>query len=358
MVRRLPYSRRPSPRSLVSRAVVVHGRFGYGVGCLSQRRPRLRLVVSSLFYLFDQPPGAPCGPLRGSGFPSSSAAPVGQFVRGQQHRFGLLEEPGAHSLVPPQFCDSNDPPPLRVSSDSLGSSVHSQLHECSGGLPQSSVAGPRFGVDPVFSSLPGSSSPVASDDRSLRDFSKPSSSGLLLADRQSLVGGHGCDDAAVGQPSGLCLPSLQPSPSRHQEGPAVSGVGAHISGSVLASTPLVSGPSGASCGCPSIPSRSEGSTQTAALPSLSPELPRASSDCVSYIEPSARTFGFSSAVARQLARCRRSSTRVNYQAKWAVYRSWCVRHGHSVSRPSVPRVASFLLYLRRSLALSYSSIAS
>ena len=65
-----------------------------------------------------------------------------------------------------------------------------------------------------------------------------------------------------------------------------------------------------------------------------------------------------SAVARQLAHCRRSSTRVNYQAKWAVYRAWCARHGHSVSRPTVLKVVSFLLYLHRSLSLSYSSIAS
>ena len=50
------------------------------------------------------------------------------------------------------------------------------------------------------------------------------------------------------------------------------------------------------------------STQTAPLPSFSPEPPRASSDCVSYIERSARSFGFSSAVARQLVHFRRSST--------------------------------------------------
>ena len=38
-----------------------------------------------------------------------------------------------------------------------------------------------------------------------------------------------------------------------------------------------------------------------------------------------------------------------------MYRSWCRLHGHSVSRPTV---ADFLLYLRRSLSPSYSSIAS
>ena len=208
----------------------------------------------------------------------------------------------------------------------------------------------------MFSSFPGSPSPVACDDRLVRDVSQPSPSGILLADGRSSVGGHGCDDAAVGWSPGLRLPSLRPSPARHREGPAVSEAGAHIGGSLLASAPLVPGASG---GCPSVPpSRLEGSTQTAPLPLFSPEPPRASSDCVSYIERSACTFGFSSAVARQFARCRRSSTRVNYQAKWVVYRSWCARHGHSVSRLTVPKVASFLFYLRRSLSLSYSSIAS
>ena len=49
---------------------------------------------------------------------------------------------------------------------------------------------------------------------------------------------------------------------------------------------------------------------------------------------------------------------MNYQAKWAIYRAWCARHGHSVSRPTILKVASFLLYLCRTLTLSYSSIAS
>ena len=38
--------------------------------------------------------------------------------------------------------------------------------------------------------------------------------------------------------------------------------------------------------------------------------------------------------------------------------SWGRRHGHSISRPSILKIAYFLLYLRRSLSLSYSSIAS
>ena len=112
---------------------------------------------------------------------------------------------------------------------------------------------------------------------------------------------------------------------------------------------------GASGGDSLLPATTEGSSQTAPLPSLSPEPPSTSADCLAYLQRSARNSGFSSAVAYQLTLCRRRSTRLNYQA---VYRAWCHRHGHSVSWPSVAKVADFLLYLRRSLSLSYSSIAS
>ena len=150
-----------------------------------------------------------------------------------------LRNQGGHSFFPPQFRGSGGFVFLRVSSDSLSSSVHPRSSERHGRLPQSSFAGPRVGVDPVFSSFQGSSS-VACDDRLVRNVSQPSPSGLLLANGRSLVGEHSCDDAAVGLSSGLCLPSLRPSPGHHREGPAISGVGAHVGGSVLASAPLIS----------------------------------------------------------------------------------------------------------------------
>ena len=53
---------------------------------------------------------------------------------------------------------------------------------------------------------------------------------------------------------------------------------------------------------------------------------------------------------------RRPSSRANYQLKWAVYRSWCCSHGHSVSRPTLSKVAEFLCWLRSLRGLSVSSI--
>ena len=134
--------------------------------------------------------------------------------------------------------------------------------------------------------------------------------------------------------------------------------GANLGGSVLASPSLVSGSLGTlggDSGSSSVPSRSTPSTPLSLLPSQSS---RSSVDWVSHCERSTRSLGFSAPVARQLARSRRSSTRRNYQSKWLTYRAWCHRHGRSVSSPTIPKIADFLLYLRRSLGLSSSSIAS
>ena len=53
---------------------------------------------------------------------------------------------------------------------------------------------------------------------------------------------------------------------------------------------------------------------------------------------------------------RRPSTRKIYQCKWTIYRQWCISHGHSISNPTLPKVADFLLYLFDSRGLSVSAI--
>ena len=212
-------------------------------------------------------------------------------------------------------------------------------------------------MDLVSSGSVGAPASVASHHRPFRDVTEPSPAGVFLTHVRPTVSWHGCDVAVVGRAAGLRLPSLQPSSSGVGEGSGFQGPGADIGSSFLTPGPLVPGPSRAASGDPPLPATKKGSSQTATLSSL-PEPVRASADCLSYIRRSARQAGFSDAVASQLTHCRRRSARVNYQAKWVVYRSWCHRHGHSVSRPTVSKVADFLLFLRRSLSLSYSSIAS
>ena len=232
------------------------------------------------------------------------------------------------------------------------------------------------------------SASVARHHQPLLDVDDPSPSGVFLTDVQPDVCRHRCDVAVLGRSAGVCLPSLQPSSSSVGEGSGFQRPEADVGGPLLASAPLVPGPSGAapgdpplpatkegssqtaplpslppepvraSAGDPPLPATKEGSSQTAPLPSLPPEPVRASADCLLYLRRSACQAGFSDAVAGQLTHCRRRSTCVNYQAKWVVYRSWCHRHGHSVSRPTVAKVADFLLYIRCSLCVSYKTIAS
>ena len=61
-------------------------------------------------------------------------------------------------------------------------------------------------MDPLFSSFPGPSASVTSNNIPLCHFAEPSPSYLLLADGGSTVGGHGCDDAAVGWSPAYAFP--------------------------------------------------------------------------------------------------------------------------------------------------------
>ena len=126
--------------------------------------------------------------------------------------------------------------------------------------------------------------------------------------------------------------------------------------SLLASEALVSGPSrsdgGQSCGS-SFMSRS---AQTASLPSSSSQDPQAVSSCLETLQRFARAEGFSACVAAQVGFVRRCSSWMNYQIKWSIYSRWCRSEGHTISRPSLPKVADFLFWLRRSKNLSVSSI--
>ena len=45
-----------------------------------------------------------------------------------------------------------------------------------------------------------------------------------------------------------------------------------------------------------------------------------------------------------------------YQSKWLVYRGWCRGAGHSISRPTLPKIDDFLLWLHRTRKLSVSAI--
>ena len=74
------------------------------------------------------------------------------------------------------------------------------------------------------------------------------------------------------------------------------------------------------------------------------------------IQRFAQAKGFSKHVAKQSALARQPSSRAGYQAHWSIYRQWCHGKGHSVSHPSLQKIADFLFWLRRSKKLSISAV--
>ena len=165
---------------------------------------------------------------------------------------------------------------------------------------------------------------------------------LLLPFPGSEVSRHGRLSPVLGRPSGLCVPSGGCHSACSRKAPVLHGDGTHSCGSPLGSAPLVFGPGPAVAGSsrdPTVPSRPP------ALASVSlslPGSPSAQASCLATLQRFTRAAGFSSAVAEQSSLARRPSSRAVYQARWSIYRDWCHSKGHSVSRPTLAKVADFL----------------
>ena len=156
----------------------------------------------------------------------------------------------------------------------------------------------------------------------------------------------------LGQSPGICLSTLGSDSPGSQEAPIVIRGLDDPDRFLLASEAMVSG----SCGSDDRQSRSSSlvsrSSQTASLPSTSSRDSQAVSSCLETIQRFARAEGFSVRVATQVGYARRRSSRTNNQIKWSIYSKWCRSEGHSISRPSFPKIVDFLFWLRRSKNLS------
>ena len=137
---------------------------------------------------------------------------------------------------------------------------------------------------------------------------------------------------------------------------ASSGDGAHPSGSTLGPVSLVLRPAPTFAGPSSGSAVPSGPPALASVSSSLPGSPSAQASCLATLQRFTRAAGFSSAVAEQSSLARRPSSRAIYQVRWSIYRSWCHDHGHSVSRPTLAKVADFLYWLRYTRGLSVSSL--
>ena len=155
--------------------------------------------------------------------------------------------------------------------------------------------------------------------------------------------GNRCSAPELAWVAGVCLSTLVPHSSSSQEAPVVVWSPPDHHSSLLASEAMmVSRSSGSDCGRSGSSSSVSRSASSAPLSSTLSGGVRAGSSCLETIQRFAQARGFSKHVAKQSALAWCASSRAGYQARWSIYRQWCHSHGHSVSRPSLPKIADFL----------------
>ena len=184
---------------------------------------------------------------------------------------------------------------------------------------------------------------LAGDNRSVCVLTQSPLFCLFCTGVRSHGCGYGCRAPVMGFATGVCLPSLRHDQSGPGEGEVLSGSGAAAHCSSLAQASMVPGAARATDSAPSSSSISVGSSASATRQKIPSKPVHASSSCVETLRRFARASGFSRSVARRLGQVRRQSSVANYQFKWLTYRRWCADKGHSVSQPSVSKVADYLV---------------
>ena len=268
----------------------------------------------------------------------------------------IPEKSRGNTITEPQQGSSRDPQMGRRSRSNSTPTVPCRISKRDCGLTIETERNTRSGMDTLSTSGRQTNKDLASNNRPLCNVHQLSSPGVL----RTLSGPHerrdGCLTSELGQPSSIRLSPIPPDKKGLEQDKTVEKVRTDNDSSVLASEGVVPRLAGVDNGIAPSTTNAERSTQTTPLPQVPPESPRAAPSCVATFQRFARHEGFSDKVAKQLALARRRSTNIIYQQKWSIYRKWCRDRQVSVSRPTLPKIADFLLYLKKQRGLSVTSI--
>ena len=334
----------------VSRPTLLVRRLRRGVGCPSRSSDRFRPM--------GRPPGGVIHKRQGTASCQTGSSPVPVISTGshggcllrQHHRGGLSSQGGWHKISSPQHLSSGDLALDGVLLHPPGSAVPPRLQQLPRGRPVSPSPAPTFRVVTKPDSISIFEKTLAGPNRFICHLRQSSLFDLLLTIPGSHISRHGYVSPVLGRSSGLHVPSGGHHSVCSREAPGLHGDGAHPSGSTLGPAPLVLRPAPAFAGSSSDP------LALASVSSSLPGSPSAQASCLATLQRFTRAAGFSSAVAEQSSLARRPSSRAVYQVRWSIYRAWCHNNGHSVSRPTLAKVADFLYWLRYTRGLSVSSL--
>ena len=107
---------------------------------------------------------------------------------------------------------------------------------------------------------------------------------------------------------------------------------------------------------PSQPAQPAQSADTALQSDPSQKSDKSKSPCLAPRATKIKQQGFSEAVAARIEAPQRKSTRSVYEAKWTIFKKWCVTNQVDFRSPPVKSVADFLMYLFEDKKLQPSTI--
>ena len=306
--------------------------------------------------IVHQRQGTACRQTGSSPVPVISTRSHGGCLLQQHHSGGVSPQGGRHKISSPQHLGSGDLTLDGVLLHPPGSAVPPGLQQRPGGRPVSPSPAPTIRVVTKHDRVSIFKKILAGPNRLICNLRKSSLFDLLLTIPGSNVSRHRRVSPVLGRAPGLRVPSGGHHSACSREAPGLHGDRAHPSGSTLGPAPLVLRPA------PTFAGPFSGSAEPSRPPALAsvssslPGTPSAQASCLATLQRFTRAAGFSSSVAEQSSLARRPSSRAIYQVRWSIYRSWCHDHGHSVSRPTLAKVADFLYWLRYTRGLSVSSL--
>ena len=327
-----------------------------GVGCPSRPSGRFRPVGLASGSVVHQHQGTVGRTAGSSPVPVISTRSHGGCLLRQHHGGGVSPRGGGHEVSSPQLLGSGDLALDRVPLHPPGSAISPGLQQRPHGRSVSPPPAPTFRVVAKHDRLSVFKKALAGPNRLIYHLRKSALFDLLLTIPRSDVSRHRRVSSVLGRAPSLRVPSGGHHSACSSEAPGLLGDGAHSSGSALGPASLVLGPAPAFAGPSSSSTIPSGPPALASLSSSLPGSPSAQASCLATLKRFTRATGFSSAVAEQSSLARRPSSRAIYQVRWSIYRSWCHDNGHSVSRPTLAKVADFLYWLRFNRGLSVSSL--
>ena len=287
---------------------------------------------------------------------STSRRFLGGDLRRQLDRHLLSEEPRRDSLVLSELHRSEDSP---LGGESFCGDFPAVDHgetQCPRGRCISPEPNLGLRMDTEAGGLQGSVLEMAGVDRPFCNISKSQMFNIFFSLPRSQCSGDGCSSSNWNGWQVYAFPPWSLIPAVLKKLRSSSGVLLTIIAPYWAQETVVSGSSRSGGRRSGHSSTVQGSSASASLLSVPSGSVQAVASCLETIKRFTRAGGFSKHVAQQVSLARRPSSHAGYQSKWRVYRQWCRSEGHSISRPSLSKIADFLFWLRRSRQLSVSAV--